>query len=92
MSRVVIHSCKENDERQQVLDWCESAFGNGGGKWYSRSNYRDEGTFELIFSDQAAANLYMLRWGGKILDIEYQENFQLKVDPEAFEQLFEIQE
>lgn len=92
VNRVVIHSCRENDERAAALDWCEQAFGDKNVGWSSRSNYREEGTFDLIFTNQNYADLYMMRWGGKILDIEYIEDGRQQVDPDVFARLFEIEQ
>jgi len=88
INNITIHSARENDDRTMILDWCNSRFEQG--TWHLYSDYRTEGCFSVIVSNAIDAELYILTWGGFILDITYQSTQILQIDEETFDRVFEI--
>lgn len=61
----------DNNERQEVIDWCKKEFGPMNAevtRWMSSSNYtyplEFRGTFDMWFYNQDDANLFLACWGG----------------------------
>jgi hypothetical protein len=95
---VIVHPYIGNDQRSDVIDWCYKSFNDSYAldendfRWFSRSNYErsHEGTFDVYFKSLADAEWFILRWGGNIVGIEYEdvpEKFVVRED--VFKTLFE---
>lgn len=70
MRYYVLHPSIGNDLRQDVSDWCVNTLEDLG--WNMTSNYdrTDRGTFDVRVTDRQAAELFLLRWGGQVVDVE----------------------
>jgi hypothetical protein len=92
IKKLVVHPELGNDIRQEVVAWCTQQWGDyreEDSVWWTTSNYTRSynGTFDMIFNDVKSAEFFILRWGGQIVDIEYEENFA--PDPVVLNTLFE---
>ena len=88
MRYYVIHPNIGNDLRQDVETWCERVLKDV--YWSMRSNYKrtDSGTFDVYVRDRKAAEMFLLRWGGQIVDIEDVTEYGHKIN---FHKMFEAE-
>jgi hypothetical protein len=91
IKKLTVHPELGNDVRHEVSDWCTKQWGlyrEEGAVWYITSNYDRSvsGTFDVIFTDVKAAEFFILRWGGGVFDVEYEE--YCVPDPEVLDRLF----
>ena len=95
IKKLTVHPGLGNDRREEVYKWCTKYWGeyheyeSHNWIWFPTSNYdrgEDSGTFDIVFNDVKAAELFILYWGGQVFDIEYEEYFI--PDPEVMESLF----
>jgi hypothetical protein len=95
IKQLTVHPNLGNDVRYEVIEWCNKQWGDyhlfegDEWTWFTTSNYdrgAESGTFDVIFKDVKAANLFLLRWGGQVFDVEYEECFV--PDPEVLDKLF----
>ncbi len=70
----------DNNERQAVMDWCEKEFGPLNAsptRWMSGSNYtyplEFRGTFDMWFYNKDDANLFLMCWGGTVIETIFNE-------------------
>lgn len=92
IKRLTVHPELGNDVRKEVMDWCTKHWGEYNTEesvWMPTSNYKRSynGTFDVIFNDVKAAEFFILRWGGQLYDVEYDETFA--PDPVILNSLFE---
>jgi hypothetical protein len=96
VKEVAVHPYIGNDKRQEVINWCNTQFGEyhetaegEQWRWYPTSNYTrsKEGTFDVIFRKIEDAEWFLLRWGG---DVVYTDVEGSEVDAEVFKNLFEV--
>ena len=92
VTEILIHPYIGNDKRPEVVDWCTKQFGAANSeewRWGSTSNYvrSYEGTFDIFFKNLKDAQWFLLKWGG---DIIYTKTEGSTVDPEVFQNLFEV--
>lgn len=84
-----------NDIRQEVKDWCSTTFhdhNNERCEWFMTSNYTrgHEASFDMLFKRLDHAQWFILRWGGCISSIEYEDvPEQYVVSKAVLENLFE---
>lgn len=84
-----------NDVRQAVKDWCSTTFhsyDNEYREWHITSNYtrEEEASFDLLFKRLSHAEWFILRWGGCISNIEYEDvPEQYVVSEQVLDALFE---
>jgi hypothetical protein len=84
-----------NDIRQEVKDWCSATFNeydNEASQWFMTSNYTrsHEASFDLLFRHLKHAEWFILRWGGVISNIEYEDvPEQYVVSKKVLDVLFE---
>lgn len=66
----VLHPEIGNDCRQDVREWCKTSLKDY--YWRMHSNYKRTltGTFDITVTDLHAAELFILRWGSQIVDVE----------------------
>lgn len=91
IKKLKVHPGLGNDLRQEVIEWCSKQWGeynNEDSFWGPTSNYErsEHGTFDVIFTDLKAAQIFLLRWGGQVVDVEYEETFA--PDQEVLSKLF----
>jgi hypothetical protein len=92
INKILIHPKIGNDKRSDVIDWCTKQFGISNRKewrWGTMSNYTrsNTGTFDIIFKNIKDAQWFLLKLGG---DIIYKDVEGSEVDPEIFQNLFEV--
>jgi len=69
-----VHPGIGNDRRDEVYKWCENIWGGSRESyeiWRPTSNYdRDPsiGTFDIYFKDERNVGLFLLAWGGSIVE------------------------
>jgi len=68
-----VHPGIGNDRQDEVYKWCEKIWGDfrDNGIWRPTSNYdRDQsiGTFDIYFKDKKDVGLFLLAWGGSIVE------------------------
>lgn len=93
IKRLTIHPKLGDNIRQEVHNWCTSQFGDNFKqdvkKWLMTSNCynkKSEGTFDMVFTDMSFASHFLLKWGGEVVNKQYDEVFS--VDQEVFNNLF----
>jgi hypothetical protein len=92
---ITVHPELDNTVRQEVKYWCEKTFhssDNDYPEWYMTSNYDRtyNGTFDMRFKHLKYAEWFILRWGGNIVEIEYEDvPEQYFVREDIFKTLFE---
>jgi hypothetical protein len=66
----VLHPEIGNDQRREVREWCKTSLKDY--YWFMNSNYKRSlsGTFDITVTDLHAAELFILRWGGQIVDVQ----------------------
>jgi len=68
MRQYVVHTGLDNSDRAEVMEWCQHNL--CADTWRLVSNYqRDKGTFDLWFNDRQEVVVFMLRWGGAIVEV-----------------------
>ena len=80
IKEITIHPGLGNDVREEVIDWCRETFNDEYAdteeefRWRTTSNYERsyEGSFDVFFKDLKDAHWFILRWGGEVVHIEYQ--------------------
>jgi hypothetical protein len=91
ITKATVQAPLKNEIRKEVKEWCEKNFGvqDDDYRWCITSNYaRDEdGDFDVIFWNMNDAHWFILKWGGVLADVEYEETFA--VCDEVFDNLFE---
>ena len=65
---IVVHSARENEDREMITDWCRENFKSNN--WHLFSDYREEGTFSLKFNSSIDADFYILKWGGFVVETD----------------------
>jgi len=82
IKQLTVHPELDNTVRQEVVDWCIKQWGDYHEHetdcgWWITSNYDRSftGTFDVIFTDIKAAEFFILRWGGQVVEYEYEERF-----------------
>jgi hypothetical protein len=91
IKEITVQPLLSNIFRNDVIAWCKETFGDGDYRtWCVTSNYtRDlEAEFDVIFTDEKHAMLFVLKWGGVYSNIVSEHSYE--VDKETFSQLFEI--
>ena len=88
IDKIVIHSARENEDRDMISKWCSNTFQKH--TWYMNSDYREEGCFKLTFASEKDASLYLLKWGGFVIDIIYKAEEVFRIDNEVFNSIFEV--
>jgi hypothetical protein len=95
IKKLTVHPELGNDMRRAVIDWCIKQWGDyydteAEHVWWITSNYDRSlnGTFDIVFNDVKAAEFFILRWGGNVFDVEYEEYYV--PDPEVLDRLFEV--
>jgi hypothetical protein len=84
-----------NDVRQKVRDWCDTTFNhhdNESSNWFMTSNYTrgHDASFDMLFKEFKHAEWFILRWGGVISSIEYEDvPEQYVVSKHVLDTLFE---
>jgi hypothetical protein len=98
IKEITVHPYLGNDVRPEVLDWCLATFNDqyaqseGDYRWRSTSNYNRsyDGTFDIMFKTTEDAHWFILRWGGDVVNIEYEEvPEQYVVRDDVYNVLFE---
>jgi hypothetical protein len=98
IKEITVHPNLGNDVRQEVLAWCRETFNDEYAeseedyRWMVTSNYTRsyDGTFDILFKTTADAHWFILRWGGDIVNIEYEDVPEQYVVPDKiYNALFE---
>ena len=69
MRTYVVHPYIDNQTRNEVNQWCQHHLDDS--HFVITSNYKssDRGTFDIHFYDRSSAMMFMLRWGGEIVEV-----------------------
>jgi hypothetical protein len=95
IKQITVQPSITNDIRQEVRDWCDMTFNhhdNESSDWCMTSNYDrgHEATFDVLFKQLKHAEWFILRWGGVISNIEYEDvPEQYVVSKKVLDTLFE---
>lgn len=98
IKQITVHPYLGNETRTEVLEWCRTIFNDEFAeseeeyRWVITSNYERsyEGTFDVLFKDIKDAEWFILRWGGDIVSIEYEDvPEQYFVEDNLYKSLFE---
>jgi hypothetical protein len=81
IKEITVHPGLGNDLRDEVIDWCRSTFVDDYGlaesdfRWWTTSNYNRsyEGTFDVFFKDLKDAHWFIIRWGGEVVNVQYED-------------------
>ena len=69
MRTYVVHPYIDNQTRNEVKEWCQQSLDES--QFLMTSNYKrsDRGTFDMHFYDRSSGMMFMLRWGGEIVEV-----------------------
>lgn len=95
IDRIIVQPELDNSIRQEVVEWCDSTFythPDSDWRWNITSNYERsyQATFDVMFKNMRDAQWFILRWGGVISEIIYEDvPEQYFVEDKIFSELFE---
>lgn len=73
-NKIIVHPNIGNEKRQEIIDWCEVAFGSiycSSPRWFQTSNYERgpvSGTFDIHFKEESDAHFFIIAHGGYIAE------------------------
>jgi hypothetical protein len=91
IKEITIQPLLGNTVINEVIAWCKTTFGDGDFRtWRITSNYTREleAEFDVVFTDEKHAMLFVLRWGGVYSKVVTEE--VPGIDNETFNRLFEV--
>lgn len=90
IKEITVQPLLSNNVRNDVMGWCKDMFGDGDYRtWTVTSNYNrePEADFDVIFTDEKHAMLFVLKWGGVYANVVVEHTPE--IDNSMFNQLFE---